>query len=333
MSRHVRALARLLTAGMLASIVGGLLLTSQSCRAVEPLLGKGTPASPEIMQRVRDEHALVAEMIKAQLAAPGGGFDRSFSDRNRETQKSDRDLATVKTVQVYLLLGGLIGSDGSVTSVGMFQLAKMLRALPDTTVTTYTWDQWAEAYKTILANEGKAKIVVVGYSGGGSRATWLANMPSKPQIDLMVYYDPSPKWQMQPIGANVKKALCYHNTKPMMWVPGIGDLGGGQLVGHAPGVDGAPVRSPSIETVNIAEQHLLVQVDQSLHEHTVKAVRALTGATPARSESSLASLHCRQVAHCQALAVARQSGDRGLLSIADLRGEGKREVGGRKAPL
>jgi hypothetical protein len=285
------------------------------------------------MQRLRDEHALVAEMINAQLAARGGGFEQPFSDRNRETQKTDRDLATVKSVQVYLLLGGLVGSDGSVTSAGMFQLAKMLRALPDTTVTTYTWDKWAEAYKAILANEGKAKIVVVGYSGGGSRATWLANMPTKPQIDLMVNYDPSPKWQMKAIGANVKKALCYHNTKPMMWVPGIGDLGGGQLVGNAPGVGGAPVHGPAIETVKIAEQHMLVQIDQSLHEHTLKAVQALAAATPARSESRLASLHCKQVALCRALMVARRSGDRGRLSIADSRGEGKQEVEGRKAPL
>ena len=330
MSWHVPVLVP----GMVVvSIVGELLLSSQPCRAVEPSLGKGIPASPQMMQRVRDEHSLVAEMSKAQLTARGGGIERFPPDRNREAQKTDSDLETVKSVQIYLLLGGLVGSDGSVTSAGMFQLAKMLRALPDTTVTSYTWDKWAEAYKAILANEGKAKIVVVGYSGGGSRATWLANMPSKPQIDLMVDYDPSPKWQMKPIGTNVKKALCYHNTKPMMWVPVIGDLGGGELVGNALGIGGSPVHSPSIETINIAEQHMLVQVDQSLHERTVKAVRALAGATPARSESSLASIHCRRVAHCQAPMVTRRSGDRVLLSSADSHGEGKREVVGRKAPL
>ena len=297
---HVPVLARVLSAGMLFSIVGGFSLSSQSCHAVEPSLGKGTPASPEIMQLVRDEHALVAKMIKAQLAALGG-LERSLSDRGRETQKTDSDSETVKSVQVYLLLGGLVGSDGSVTSAGMFKLAKMLRALPDTTVTIYTWDKWAEAYKTILANEGKAKIVVVGYSGGGSRATWLANMPSKPQIDLMVYYDPSPKWQMKPISTNVKKALCYHNIKPMMWVPGIGDLGGGQLIGNALGSSGGTVNGPSIETINIAEQHMLVQIDQSLHERTVKAVRALAGAT---AESRLASINCRRVGNCKALRVS-----------------------------
>jgi pimeloyl-ACP methyl ester carboxylesterase len=276
---------------------------------VEASLGKGTSASPEMMQLVRDEHALVAEMIKAQMAARGGGLERSLSDRNRET--------LVKSMQVYLLLGGLVGSDGSVTSAGMFQLAKMLRALPGTKVKTYTWEKWAEAYKAILANEGKAKIVVIGYSGGGSRATWLANMPSKPQIDLMVNYDPSPKWQMKSIGSNVKKALCFHNTKPMMWMPGVGALGGGQLVGNAPGFSDRSGHG-RIESINIAEQHMLVQVDQSLHERTVKAVEALANATPARTESKLASLPCKKVALCQALSAMRQPEDRGLFSVAEL---------------
>jgi pimeloyl-ACP methyl ester carboxylesterase len=309
MSWRVSVQARLLVGGVLISIVAGLLLGTQSCWAVEALLGKRTSASLETMQLVRDEHTLVAEMIKAQMAARGGGLERSLSDRNRET--------LVRSVQVYLLLGGLVGSDGSVTSAGMFQLAKMLRALPGIKVRTYTWEKWAEAYKAILANEGKAKIVVIGYSGGGSRATWLANMPSKPQIDLMVNYDPSPKWQMKSIGSNVKKALCFHNTKPMMWMPGVGALGGGQLVGNAPGFSDRSGHG-RIESINIAEQHMLVQVDQSLHERTVKAVEALANATPARTESRLASLPCKKVALCQALSAMRQPEDRGLFSVAEL---------------
>jgi pimeloyl-ACP methyl ester carboxylesterase len=309
MSWRVSVQARLLVGGVLISIVAGLLLGTQSCWAVEALLGKRTSASLETMQLVRDEHTLVAEMIKAQMAARGGGLERSLSDRNRET--------LVKSMQVYLLLGGLVGSDGSVTSAGMFQLAKMLRALPGTKVKTYTWEKWAEAYKAILANEGKAKIVVIGYSGGGSRATWLANMPSKPRIDLMVNYDPSPKWQMKSIGSNVKKALCFHNTKPMMWMPGVGALGGGQLVGNAPGFSDRSGHG-RIESINIAEQHMLVQVDQSLHERTVKAVEALANATPARTESRLASLPCKKVALCQALSAMRQPEDRGLFSVAEL---------------
>jgi pimeloyl-ACP methyl ester carboxylesterase len=62
-------------------------------------------------------------------------------------------------------------------------------------------------------------VIVIGYSGGGSRATWLANLPAKPKIDLMVLYDPSPTWQMKAIYANVKKALCYRNNHAFLfWI-------------------------------------------------------------------------------------------------------------------
>jgi pimeloyl-ACP methyl ester carboxylesterase len=35
-------------------------------------------------------------------------------------------------------------------------------------------------------------LVVIGYSGGGSRATWLANEHKQLMLNLMVLYDPSP---------------------------------------------------------------------------------------------------------------------------------------------
>jgi hypothetical protein len=69
---------RLLTAVMFASVIGGLLLSNQWDLRVEPLqvqAGRVTPASPEMMRLLRDEHGLVAEMVKAQLAVSGSSFD------------------------------------------------------------------------------------------------------------------------------------------------------------------------------------------------------------------------------------------------------------------
>jgi hypothetical protein len=63
--------ARLLTAVMFAGVIGGLLLSNQLDLRVEPLqvqASRTTPASPEMMQLLRDEHDLVADMVKAQLA-------------------------------------------------------------------------------------------------------------------------------------------------------------------------------------------------------------------------------------------------------------------------
>jgi hypothetical protein len=49
---------------------------------------------------------------------------------------------------------------------------------------------------------------------------------------------------MKSIGSNVERALCFHNTKPMMWMPGVGALGGGHLVGNAPGFGGRSGHGP-----------------------------------------------------------------------------------------
>jgi pimeloyl-ACP methyl ester carboxylesterase len=236
-------------------------------------------------------------------------------------QKTDRPAGVATGVQVYLLLGGLLGTDGMVTSAGMFHLATMLRELPDTTVTTYNWSSWPDAYRAILANQGKAKIVVIGYSGGGSRATWLANMPTKPQIDLMVSYDPSPRWQMKPIGGNVKKALCYHNTQPMMYMPGIGSLGGGELVARAPGRGGDAVAGSAIENLDIAEQHFLVQVDQSLHQRTVEAVRALASPPAASAAPNLNAGQVKLVARDRTTGLTLPAANQVRVSLADSRAQ------------
>ena len=59
---------RLLTAGLVAVGLTGFVMASQWGYAAERP-AYPVPATPEMMQLVRDEHDLVADMIKAQLAA------------------------------------------------------------------------------------------------------------------------------------------------------------------------------------------------------------------------------------------------------------------------
>ena len=59
---------RLLTAGLVAVGLTGFVMASQWGYAAEPP-AYPVPATPEMMQLLRDEHDLVADMIKAQLAA------------------------------------------------------------------------------------------------------------------------------------------------------------------------------------------------------------------------------------------------------------------------
>ncbi len=347
MSRGVLGLAAVLAACVFLAVFFGL-----SSARLSPRVGAFARERShlDMMDVLRDEHDLFEDVTKDPAAAAGqspsgqvnsallapeqwaprpGSFESPASESEvaeqeqpldpaeqaEPDQKADRPATPVTGTQVYLLLGGLVGTDGTVTSAGMFHLADMLRTLPDTTVTTYNWSSWPDAYRAILANQGKAKIVVIGYSGGGSRATWLANMPTKPQIDLMVSYDPSPRWQMKPIGANVKKALCYHNTQPMMYMPGIGSLGGGELVARAPGKGDA-----AIENLDIAEQHFLVQVDQSLHQRTLEAVRTLASSPAASAAPSLNAGQSKS-GRDRTTALTLPRADRLNVSVADARAQ------------
>jgi hypothetical protein len=58
----------LLTAGLVAVGLTGFVMASQWGYAAEPP-AYPVSATPEMMQLVRDEHDLVADMIEAQLAA------------------------------------------------------------------------------------------------------------------------------------------------------------------------------------------------------------------------------------------------------------------------
>ena len=56
------------TAVLFASVIAGIPLSLQWGHAAEPPLVKVTPASPEMMQLLRDEHGLVGDMLKVQNA-------------------------------------------------------------------------------------------------------------------------------------------------------------------------------------------------------------------------------------------------------------------------
>jgi hypothetical protein len=66
--------SRLLTSVMLASVAGLLFLSSHWVRMQEAPRVQATRASLEMMQLLHDEHQLVGEMVKAQLAMADSGF-------------------------------------------------------------------------------------------------------------------------------------------------------------------------------------------------------------------------------------------------------------------
>jgi hypothetical protein len=54
------------TATLGGTVIAGVLMSYQWGQAAEPPLVKVTPASPEMMQLLRDEHGLARDMLKVQ---------------------------------------------------------------------------------------------------------------------------------------------------------------------------------------------------------------------------------------------------------------------------
>jgi hypothetical protein len=172
--------------------------------------------------------------------------------------------------RIYIILGGIQSWDGPVTSAGMYTLQGMLKGQGE--IKTSLWHNYQQTYLDIMDHQDD-QIVVIGYSGGGAHATWIANgyyevwrqgvtdrvYGKKPRIDLMVLYDPSPSWGMMHLKeTNVKRCICYYNETPFM----LG-LGGGKAEG------------PTVEIVPIRMQHLAVQASMNLHRRTVEEVKKL----------------------------------------------------------
>ena len=75
MLRDRRVLGRLLTTVLLAVVIGGLLLSGQWHRTIKPSPSQVTTAPPGMMQLVRDEHDLVADMARTLLTVLDSGVD------------------------------------------------------------------------------------------------------------------------------------------------------------------------------------------------------------------------------------------------------------------
>jgi len=67
-SQNMPLLSRFLGTVVLASVIGGSLLSFEWIHAAGPPVVQATPATLEMMRVLRDEHGLMANMVKAQLS-------------------------------------------------------------------------------------------------------------------------------------------------------------------------------------------------------------------------------------------------------------------------
>jgi hypothetical protein len=92
---HSQRLVSRFAAAVLTSLLSGFLMNGQWGHAAEPP-AFSTPASLEMMQLLSDEHGLVAEMVKAQLAT-----ERKDLPRRSTVSSTDLDSASMATAQPH----------------------------------------------------------------------------------------------------------------------------------------------------------------------------------------------------------------------------------------
>jgi hypothetical protein len=158
-------------------------------------------------------------------------------------------------VRVFVLLGGLVGPDGSLFSRGMIDLARRINQFPNTECTYHYWTSYKSVQAKLKALPEETITAVVGYSGGGSRLSWI----SAP-VDLGVGYDPSPASEIYSV-KNYNRVLCYHNQLPN-YLFGF-RLGGGFYLGK------------HVEVTEISMNHMMVQYAEELHARTLKAISSV----------------------------------------------------------
>ena len=167
----------------------------------------------------------------------------------------------------YILEGGIWGVDGIVDSTGMVSLANRIKAMfPQIQTETHYWSSYVTVENEIKKLFVTDKVILIGYSGGGSRATYVANdVAYSHKIDLIIGYDPSPKGQMQVMKSNVVRAVTYYNTSILSRISMLG-LGGGQFSGS---------KSTQFSVHSISQQHLAVQFNEALHQITFQEIKQL----------------------------------------------------------
>jgi hypothetical protein len=87
----------------LASVIGGFLFTQYHfgrAAVPHPALEQVTPASAEMMALVRDEHAMIVDYLKTQMAAEKTRQAAQTVDAGSQTVEIKRDDATVAAVPV-----------------------------------------------------------------------------------------------------------------------------------------------------------------------------------------------------------------------------------------
>lgn len=155
-------------------------------------------------------------------------------------------------MRIYILSGWL----GRLLSGGMSTLIPYLSPYGET-----TFHSWNDTVRIVReANAYKGPVVLIGYSEGATMLGWIEIAKVlKRQIELGVAYDPRNLPRIGPVCTVHKydRMLCFHNSSP--WP-----------------IEAMKYAGKGVEVEEINVPHPMVQLDWSLHNKTIAAVKKLS---------------------------------------------------------
>lgn len=159
------------------------------------------------------------------------------------------------------------GHGGFFTSQGMRDLAARLSQVGYSVKSGFDarrdYIMIKEIREYINTKNTMGKVVLVAYSLGCNAAIRYANHLKDVTFDLIIGYDPTRQYTLEPIHSNVKRAICYHNT----FRAGTSIYFGGDRFKLADGND-----VTKLTTYDVCTDHTFVQNMESLHQLTFQAI-------------------------------------------------------------
>ena len=173
----------------------------------------------------------------------------------------------MKSRLCFYAMYGLIGGPlpyGLNYSGGLDVLAESIRALGSNVSVppTFDWSKWRKIVSDIRKQPDDTRIVICGHSMGANQAAAVAAALDNRPVDLIAAFDPTMWYPVHDLGANVKRAICFHSTN--VFSP----------FGHGKLRAGADFQG-RLETIDSDDRHENIDDNLSLHRITIDAVQEL----------------------------------------------------------
>jgi pimeloyl-ACP methyl ester carboxylesterase len=165
---------------------------------------------------------------------------------------------------MYGLIGGPLPY-GLNYSAGLDVLSECIRGLGPNfmALPTFGWSEWRKIVSDIREQSIDTRIVICGHSMGANQTAAVAAAVGGRAIDLIAAFDPTIWYPVRDLGANVKRAICFHSTN--IFSP----------FGHGRLRAGENFRG-KLETFDTDDRHENIDDNLQLHRVTIDAVRELS---------------------------------------------------------